>query len=84
MLYITIKKDMSDFFASLTQGNVRFPDARINGDGPLPTTLSGPAGIHGDPDGKYNFNDREILVSSIFVGLCSLSMCTYRDVVGVI
>jgi hypothetical protein len=48
---------MSDFFASLTQGNVRFPDARIDGDGPLPTTLSGPAGILGDPDGKYNFND---------------------------
>ena len=48
---------MSDFFASLTQGNVRFTDARINGDGPLPTTLSGPAGVHGDADGKYNFND---------------------------
>ena len=48
---------MSDFFASLTQGNVRFPDDRIDGDGPLPTTLSGPAGIHGDPDGKYNFNE---------------------------
>ena len=48
---------MSDFFSSLTAGNVRFPDARINGDGPLPTTLSGPAGVHGDADGKYNFND---------------------------
>ena len=48
---------MSDFFSSLTQGNVRYPDARINGDGPLPTTLSGPAGVHGDADGKYNFNN---------------------------
>ena len=48
---------MSDFFAALTSGNVRFPDARIDGDGPLPTTLSGPAGVHGDADGKYNFND---------------------------
>ena len=32
------------------------PDARINGGGPLPTSLSGPAGINGDPDGKINFN----------------------------
>jgi len=63
MLYITIEQNMSDFFAALTQGNVRFPDARIDGDGPLPTTLSGPAGIHGDPDGKYNFN--EALLTSI-------------------
>jgi hypothetical protein len=48
---------MSDFFGGLTGGNIRFTDARINGDGPLPTTLSGPEGINGDPDGKYNFND---------------------------
>jgi hypothetical protein len=48
---------MSDFFGGLTGGNIRFTDARINGDGPLPTTLSGPEGIHGDPDGKYNYND---------------------------
>ena len=48
---------MSDFFSGLVGGNVRFPDARIDGDGPLPTNLSGPAGIHGDADGKYNFND---------------------------
>jgi hypothetical protein len=33
---------------------MRFPDARINGDGPLPTSLSGPAGINGDADGRYN------------------------------
>ena len=48
---------MSDFFSSLVGGNIRFPDARIDGDGPLPTNLSGPTGIHGDADGKYNFND---------------------------
>ena len=48
---------MSDFFGSLNSGNVRFTDARINGDGPLPTNLSGPEGINGDPDGRYNFND---------------------------
>jgi hypothetical protein len=29
----------------------------IDGDGPLPTLLSGPEGINGDPDGRYNFND---------------------------
>ena len=33
---------------------------------------------------NQNVWGREILVSSIFVGLCSLSMCTYSDVVGVI
>jgi hypothetical protein len=48
---------MSDFFGSLTGGNIRFTDARINGDGPLPTSLSGPEVINGDPDGRYNFND---------------------------
>ena len=48
---------MSDFFGALNQGNVRYTDSRINGDGPLPTTLSGPEGINGSPDGKYNFND---------------------------
>ena len=42
-----------DFFAGLTSG-IRFPDARINGGGPLPTELSGPAGINGDADGLYN------------------------------
>lgn len=47
---------MSDFFGALKEGNVRYTDSRINGDGPLPTTLSGPEGINGDPDGKYNFN----------------------------
>ena len=47
---------MSDFFGSLNSSNVRFTDARINGDGPLPTNLSGPEGISGDPDGRYNFN----------------------------
>jgi len=46
---------MSDIFAALS-GGIRFPDARINGGGPLPTSLSGPAGINGDPDGLYNFN----------------------------
>ena len=46
---------MSDLFSGLT--GVRFPDARINGGGPLPTELSGPAGINGDPDGRINFND---------------------------
>jgi len=54
---------MSDFFGSLNAGNVRYTDARINGDGPLPTSLSGPEGINGDPDGRYNFNDS--LLSSI-------------------
>jgi len=48
---------MADFFGSLNSSNVRFTDARINGDGPLPTNLSGPEGINGDPDGRYNFND---------------------------
>ena len=42
---------------------MRFTDARIDGDGPLPTNLSGPVGIQGDPDGKYNFN--ESLLSGI-------------------
>jgi len=46
---------MSDFFAQLGS-NIRFPDANINGGGPLPTSLSGPAGVNGDPDGKINFN----------------------------
>ncbi len=48
---------MTDFFAGLTGGNIRFTDARIDGDGPLPTSLSGPEGINGDPDGRYNFNN---------------------------
>jgi len=48
-------RTMSDFFAQLGS-NIRFPDANINGGGPLPTSLSGPAGINGDPDGKINFN----------------------------
>ena len=46
---------MSDFFAQLGS-NIRFPDANINGSGPLPTSLSGPAGVNGDPDGCINFN----------------------------
>lgn len=46
---------MSDIFSGLS--GFRFPDARINGGGPLPTELSGPAGINGDPDGRINFND---------------------------
>jgi len=54
---------MSDFFGGLNSGNIRFTDARINGDGPLPTSLSGPEGINGDPDGRYNFN--EALLSGI-------------------
>lgn len=54
---------MADFFGSLNSSNVRFTDARINGDGPLPTSLSGPEGINGDPDGRYNFN--ESLLSGI-------------------
>lgn len=45
---------MSDIFGGMT--GFRFPDARINGGGPLPTDLSGPAGINGDPDGRINFN----------------------------
>jgi hypothetical protein len=44
---------MSSFFGGIN--GIRFPDARINGGGPLPTSLSGPAGVNGDPDGKYNF-----------------------------
>lgn len=46
---------ISDFFSAV-HSNIRFPDARINGGGPLPTDLSGPAGINGDADGQYNFN----------------------------
>jgi hypothetical protein len=38
---------MSDFFGGLSYSNIRKPDARINGDGPLPTSLSGPEGING-------------------------------------
>jgi hypothetical protein len=29
---------MTDFFGGLTGGNIRFTDARIDGDGPLPTS----------------------------------------------
>ena len=47
---------MADFFSNLGSG-IRLPDARIGGGGPLPTSLSGPAGINGDPDGRYNFNN---------------------------
>lgn len=54
MVYNTIKH-MSDFFGGLS--GIRYTDARINGDGPLPTSLSGPEGINGDADGRYNFND---------------------------
>lgn len=46
---------MSEFFSQLG-ANIRFPDANINGGGPLPTSLSGPAGVNGDPDGRINFN----------------------------
>ena len=46
---------MSEFFAQLGS-NIRFPDANINGGGPLPTSLSGPAGVNGDPDSRINFN----------------------------
>ena len=42
---------MADFFSNLGSG-IRFPDARIGSVGPLPTSLSGPAGINGDPDGR--------------------------------
>ena len=55
--------DMAAFFGGLSSGNIRLTDARINGGGPLPTSLSGPEGINGDPDGRYNFNDS--LLSSI-------------------
>jgi hypothetical protein len=48
---------MTDFFGGLDSGNIRFTDSRINGGGPLPTSLSGPEGINGNPDGRYNFND---------------------------
>ena len=44
--------NMTDFFGGLTGGNIRFTDATIDGDGPLPTSLSGPEGINGDPDGR--------------------------------
>ena len=37
---------MTDFFSNLGSG-IRFPDARIGGSTPLPTSLSGPAGING-------------------------------------
>jgi hypothetical protein len=54
---------MSDFFGALNSGNVRFTYARINGDGPMPTSISCPEGIKSDPDGRYNFNNT--LLSSI-------------------
>ena len=47
---------MSDFFSALSEGGIRFTDSHINGPGPLPTELSGPAGINGQADGRYNFN----------------------------
>ena len=47
---------MSDFFSALSEGGIRFTDSRINGPGPLPTELSGPAGVQGVADGRYNFN----------------------------
>ena len=46
---------MSKFFAQLGS-NISLPNANINGSGPLPTSLSGPAGINGDPDNRINFN----------------------------
>tara|TARA_Y100000389_G_scaffold192889_1_gene220935 strand:- start:17595 stop:19859 length:2265 start_codon:yes stop_codon:yes gene_type:complete len=46
---------MADLFSNLGSG-IRLPDARIGGSNPLPTSLAGPAGINGDPDGRYNFN----------------------------
>ena len=55
---------MTDFFGGLTGGNIRFTDAWIDGDGPLPTSLSGPEGINGYPDGRYNFK-REM---KLFIG----------------
>ena len=54
--YIT-SVEHDGLFRGLTGGNIRFTDARIGSkDGPLPTSLSGPEGINGDPDGRYNFN----------------------------
>lgn len=47
---------MSDFFSGLSEGGIRFTDSRIDGPGPLPTELSGPAGVTGQADGRYNFN----------------------------
>jgi len=46
---------MSEFFAVLG-ANIRFLHSNINDWGPLPTSLSGPAGINGDPNGRINFN----------------------------
>jgi len=46
---------MGDFFAGLGAG-FRFPDTQMNS-GPLPSLGQGaPAGAHGDPDGRINFN----------------------------
>lgn len=46
---------MGDFFAGLG-GGMRFPDTQMNV-GPLPSLGGGaPAGAHGDPDGRINFN----------------------------
>jgi hypothetical protein len=74
---------MSDFFGALNAGNVRFTDARINGDGPLPTSLSCPEGINGNPDGRYNFNDSLISSMSPYAGPKEGHMgsdCNYQQI----
>ena len=70
---------MSDFFGSLNSSNVRFTDARINGDGPLPTNLSGPEGISGDPDGRYNFNTDLLSNITLYAGLQACRMGSDRN-----
>lgn len=46
---------MTSIFSGLQSGAIRQPDSVFNS-GPLPSTENGPAGVDGDPDGKYNFN----------------------------
>ena len=59
---------MADFWSGLS--NFRFPDARIDKDrnAPLPTTLSGPEGVNGIADGKYNFNGDLLSGISAYAG----------------
>jgi hypothetical protein len=70
---------MSDFFGSLNSSNVRLTDARINGDGPLQINLSGPEGISGDPDGRYNFNTDLLSNITLYAGLQACRMGSDRN-----
>jgi len=64
---------MSDFFAGLSSGNIRFTDAKINQGGPLP----------GEPyesvDGRYNFNSELLSGVDSYAGPKQGSMGSDRN-----